>query len=141
MIRSTHHHHNHHHHFEQQIEMFENDSYLNSELHQESALEILKQKIYKHLEFMNNYLNTTNSDEFVQKLCEDMEITLKTLGTEKQQLYLNARSTSQGTQQMYNVTIDDFNSNENNNEINNLSVNNAYATPTALKIMRGFSSN
>ena len=102
-----------------------------------SRLEILKKKINKHLNYMYNYLNTTKQDEFIQKLCEDMEIALKTLGTKNQQLYLNARSTSQGTQQMYNVTIDNDISDCGNI---NLSVNNVYATPSAIKIMRGFSA-
>jgi len=105
----------------------------------QSRLQILKQKINKHINYMYNYnyLNTTKQDEFIQKLCEDMEISLKTLGTKNQQIYLNARSRSQGTQQMYNVTIDnDFSENENNH----LSVNNVYATPSAIKIMREFSA-
>lgn len=102
----------------------------------ETELESLKQKIKMHLDYMYNYLNTIEKDGFIEKLCEDMEIALKTLGTKDQKLYLNERLKSQGTQQMYNVTIDDVCDNENNN----LSINRAYTTPMAVKLMRGFSA-
>ena len=71
-----------------------------------------------------------------------MDIALKTLGTKDQQIYLNARSTSQGTQQMYNVTIDSDSDNVTTNNVtsNNININNVYATPKAIQLMSGFTS-
>jgi uncharacterized protein YegL len=103
-------------------------------LDNKTKLEILKEKINEFLKYMRNYLNTTEKNDFIEKLCEDMEIAIKTLGTKVQDLYLNARSKSQGTQQMYNVTLDDDIVND------SAKINNTYTTPIALKLMRDFSA-
>lgn len=55
---------------------------------------------------MTDYLEQTTDvtdKQFIQTLCDDMNISFKTIGTENQQSYINARSISQGRQQMYNV--------------------------------------
>ena len=84
--------------------------------------------------------NQDNQDkQFIKTLCEDMEIALKTIGTRNQETYINARSCSQGRQQMNNVNMNDDLTNLSEEKDNNKDINNAYATPTALKLMRGFS--
>jgi hypothetical protein len=99
-----------------------------------------------HLKIMTDYLeqnttNTTNNDkQFIKTLCDDMNIALKTIGTSNQQSYINARSTSQGKQQMYNVDInDDISDPLHQSDTANNDITNVYATPSALKLMRGFS--
>lgn len=120
------------------------------EILEPSKLDSLKSKIRNHLKYMSDYLrdttstNTNNNDQdkqFIKTLCDDMEIALKTIGTRNQQSYINARSSSQGRQQMYNVNInDDDTDNTNNTNNTNKDINNAYATPSAIKLMRGFSN-
>jgi hypothetical protein len=84
------------------------------EIPEPSKLDSLKSKIKNHLKYMSDYLqdtsSTNNNDQdkqFINTLCDDMEIALKTIGTRNQQSYINARSSSQGRQQMYNVNIND----------------------------------
>jgi len=108
------------------------------------TLILLKEQIKDHLQYMYDYLekNPNNDpDNFIKTLCDDMKISLQTLGTRNQQTYINARSTSQGTQQMYNVIINDDEGEDASIATNtpNRNINNAYATPTAIKLMRGFS--
>jgi hypothetical protein len=93
----------------------------------------------EHLKIMTEFLEQNNQahdaqdKQFIKTLCEDMNISLKTIGTTNQQSYINARSTSQGRQQMYNVNI-------NNGPLDPTDpINNVYATPTAMKLMRDFS--
>lgn len=114
-----------------------------------SNLNLLKSRIKDHLNYMTNYLEQSDIKEkhknqdknqesqFIKTLCEDMNIALKTIGTRNQESYINARSLSQGRQQIYNVTMNDDLS-ELSEHLNN-DINNAYATPSAIKIMRGFS--
>ena len=70
-----------------------------------------------------------------------MNIALKTIGTRNQESYINARSSSQGRQQIYNVNMNDEISHpvDTSDKQTTQGINNAYATPTALKLMRGFS--
>ena len=110
-----------------------------------SKLDLLKSRMSDHLKIMTDYLEQNNDNQdnqdnqdkqFIKTLCDDMNIVLKTIGTTNQQSYINARSTSQGRQQMYNVNI--------NNDPTDPTdptdpINNVYATPTAMKLMRGFS--
>ena len=119
-----------------------------------SKLDSLKSKIKNHLKYMSDYLretsntntntNKNNNDQdkqFIKTLCDDMEIALKTIGTRNQQSYINARSSSQGRQQMYNVNINDDDTDNTDNMDNTIKdINNAYATPSAIKLMRGFSN-
>jgi hypothetical protein len=112
-----------------------------------SKLSLLKSQIRDHLKYMSDYLNQqTNSKDtdkyepdkqFIKTLCDDMDIALKTIGTRNQQSYINARSSSQGRQQMNNVNMNDDLTELSGQKDND--INNAYATPTALKLMRGFS--
>jgi uncharacterized protein YegL len=118
-----------------------------------SKLDLLKCKIRDHLKYMSDYLeqNATTNDQynqFIKTLCDDMDIALKTIGTRNQQSYINARSASQGRQQIYTVNINDEishpsealdTSDQQTAQETNQDINNAYATPTALKLMRGFS--
>ena len=111
-----------------------------------SKLDSLKSQMKDHLKIMTDYLeqnttNTTNNDkQFIKTLCDDMNIALKTIGTSNQQSYINARSTSQGKQQMYNVDInDDISDPLHQSDTANNDITNVYATPSALKLMRGFS--
>ena len=108
------------------------------------TLVLLKAQIKDHLQYMSDYLekNPNNDpDNFIKTLCDDMKISLETIGTRNQQTYINARSTSQGTQQIYNVTMNDDEREDATIVTNttNRDINNAYATPTAIKLMRGFS--
>jgi len=107
-----------------------------------SKLYLLKSRMSNHLKIMTDYLeqnNHTQDKQFIKTLCDDMNIALKTIGTTNQQSYINARSTSQGRQQMYNVNID--NDPTDTTDLTDLTdpINNVYATPTAMKLMRGFS--
>jgi uncharacterized protein YegL len=113
-----------------------------------SKLDSLKSQMKDHLKIMKDYLeqnttktNTTTHDkQFIKTLCDDMNIVLKTIGTSNQQSYINARSTSQGRQQMYNVDINDDEADLlDQSDTTNNDITNAYATPSALKIMRSFS--
>ena len=130
---------------------------------QSLKLNLLKTQIRDHLKYMSDYLEKTNNKEdkqdnqdkqdkqdnqdnqdnqdkqFIKTLCEDMEIALKTIGTRNQETYINARSCSQGRQQMNNINMNDDLTNLSEEKDNNKDINNAYATPTALKLMRGFS--
>jgi len=106
-----------------------------------SKIDSLKSRIRDHLKIMTDYLeqNTDVTDkQFIQTLCDDMNISFKTIGTENQQSYINARSISQGRQQMYNVDINDDPYDPSIHQTTN-DITNVYATPTALKIMRSFS--
>jgi len=109
-------------------------------------LNLLKSQIRDHLKYMSDYLeqnknNTNDQDkQFIKTLCDDMDIALKTIGTGNQQSYINARSASQGRQQMNNINMnDDLTELSSEEKDNDKDINNAYATPTALKLMRGFS--
>jgi hypothetical protein len=110
-----------------------------------SKLDSLKSKIKNHLKYMSDYLeqnknNTNDQDkQFIKTLCDDMDIALKTIGTGNQQSYINARSASQGRQQMNNINMNDDLTELSEEKDNDKDINNAYATPTALKLMRGFS--
>lgn len=115
-----------------------------------SKLDLLKSKIRTHLKYMSDYLEqrTNNQDnqdnqdnQFIKTLCDDMDVALKTIGTRNQQSYINARATSQGKQQIYTVNINDEMSlpTDPSDQQTTQDINNAYATPTALKLMRGFS--
>jgi uncharacterized protein YegL len=109
-----------------------------------SKLDLLKSKIRCHLKYMSDYLDqqANNQDnQFIKTLCDDMDIALKTIGTRNQQSYINARATSQGKQQIYTVNINDEISypTDPTDKQTTQDINNAYATPTALKLMRGFS--
>uniref|UniRef100_A0A6C0E519 VWFA domain-containing protein n=1 Tax=viral metagenome TaxID=1070528 RepID=A0A6C0E519_9ZZZZ len=108
-------------------------------LTQSTNLDSLKSRMREHLKIMTEFLEQNNQahdaqdKQFIKTLCEDMNISLKTIGTTNQQSYINARSTSQGRQQMYNVNI-------NNGPLDPTDpINNVYATPTAMKLMRDFS--
>ena len=111
-----------------------------------SKLDLLKSQIRDHLKYMSDYLKQTNNqdNQFIKTLCDDMDIALKTIGTRNQQSYINARATSQGKQQIYTVNINDeishpLDPTDPSDQQTNQDINNAYATPTALKLMRGFS--
>jgi uncharacterized protein YegL len=120
-----------------------------------SKLDLLKSQIRAHLKYMSDYLEQTNNQnnqnnqhkQFIKTLCDDMDVALKTIGTRNQQSYINARSTSQGKQQIYNVNINDeishpsepLDPTDTSDQQTTQDINNAYATPTALKLMRGFS--
>ena len=114
-----------------------------------SKLDLLKTQIRNHLKYMSDYLEQINNQDnqdnqdiqFIKTLCEDMDVALKTIGTRNQQSYINARSTSQGKQQIYTVNINDEMSlpTDPSDQQTTKDINNAYATPTALKLMRGFS--
>ena len=120
-----------------------------------SKLDLLKSQMRDHLKYMSLYLEQTNNQnnqnnqdiqdiQFIKTLCEDMDVALKTIGTRNQQSYINARSTSQGKQQIYTVNINDEISHpldltDPSDQQTTKDINNAYATPTALKLMRGFS--
>ena len=118
-----------------------------------SKIDSLKSRIRDHLKIMTDYLEQTTDvtdKQFIQTLCDDMNISFKTIGTENQQSYINARSISQGRQQMYNVNINDdksvpydphnpHNPHDPSIQQTTNNITNVYATPTALKIMRGFS--
>ena len=100
------------------------------------------------LDYMKN--NQLENDELMKNLCDDIHITVHTLGTNYQQMYVNARQTSQGRQQTYNVTdIELVDDDDNDNDfpitlapykVKRSSTNTLYSTPTAIKTMNTISS-
>ena len=94
--------------------------------------------------------NQLENDELMKNLCDDIHITVHTLGTNYQQMYVNARQTSQGRQQTYNVTdIELVDDDDNDNDfpitlapykVKRSSTNTLYSTPTAIKTMNTISS-
>ena len=100
---------------------------------QPTLLEIFKNKMNDFLRVMQKYLK--EDDPFMKGLCDDMYLTIHSVGTHNQRMCVGARENSQGSQQCYNVA--DFNLDlDDDYTLSQMSTNNAYQTPSVLKLMR-----
>jgi hypothetical protein len=105
--------------------------------HKQSPIEIFRGTLRNFLEVMQKYMkaNDADNDPFMKGLCDDMYLTIKSLGTRYQRMCVGARETSQGSQQCYNVH--DFNLDLGEDyALSQTPTNNAYQTPSVLKLMR-----
>lgn len=68
-------------------------------------LQQFKQKLNDFFEIMSSYMKTHNKEEdpFMKRLTDDIYLTIRTFGTQRQEMCIYARETSQGRQQCYNV--------------------------------------
>lgn len=104
---------------------------------QDSPLETFKNKMRDFLAVMQKYMkdNAKEVDPFMKGLCDDMYLTIRSLGTHYQRMCVGARESSQGSQQCYNVS--DFNLDlDGDYTLSQMPTNNAYQTPSVLKLMR-----
>jgi hypothetical protein len=104
--------------------------------------ENFKKKLNNFLELMRKYMrdNNKNEDSFMKGLCDDMYLTIASLGTIKQKMCITARESSQGRQQSYNVS--DFNlvPVKNLNYELSRSQTTSYRTDSVLSVMKALSS-
>lgn len=100
---------------------------------QPTSLEIFKNKMNDFLIVMQKYMK--DNDPFMKGLCDDMYLTIRSVGTHSQRMCVGARENSQGSQQCYNVA--DFNLDlDDDYTLSQMPTNNAYQTPSVLKLMR-----
>jgi Mg-chelatase subunit ChlD len=66
---------------------------------------VLNCKLKRFLKFIMNYMNKTDkTDKFLKLLCDDIYVTLHTLGNYDSSMWILNRQTSQGKQQTYKAT-------------------------------------
>ena len=119
----------------------------------------LKGLLIQILKYMDE--NNLQNDMFYITLCNDLKVSIDSIGNENAELYISARLTSQGSQETYSYNPDEegseeelsadeeedkvennlltsFNNNNNNNKNNIL--RSPYTTPRQVKLMRDISS-
>jgi len=66
----------------------------------------LKDNLKQFLKFMMNYVEKTDkkTDKFMKLLCDDIYVTLNTLGNQESSMWILNRESSQGKQQTYKAT-------------------------------------
>ena len=76
------------------------------------ALQQFKKHLTDFFEIMSSYMKAHNKEEdtLMKRLTDDIYFTIRTFGTQRQEMCISARETSQGRQQCYNVV--DFGLNE-----------------------------
>jgi len=107
-----------------------------------TPVEVYRKEMTDFMDFMKKYMKDTGKEEdpFMLGLCDDMYITIRSLGTHRQAMCIVARETSQGRQQTYNVNDFDLDS----AQFGGAGVRHqlmrsqttAYQTPSALRMMR-----
>jgi uncharacterized protein YegL len=108
----------------------------------ERPIEIFRKKLSTFLEIMQKYMKekTKEEDPFMKGLCDDIYLTIRSLGTYRQRVCVSARESSQGRQQCYNVTDFDFDAAPENTlanyNVSRSSTNAAYQTPRCVGLMR-----
>ena len=102
-----------------------------------TPLEIFKDTLRNFLKVMQKYMNANGADNdpFMKGLCDDMYLTINSLGTRHQRMCVGARETSQGSQQCYNVADFDLGL-DGDYTLSQIPTNNAYQTPSVMKLMR-----
>jgi len=82
----------------------------------------LKDELNKFLIQMKKFMteNGLEDDKLMKNLCDDIYISLRTIGTQHGVMYSCARQTSQGTQRCYTVSHTPEDNNDNNNDNNDL---------------------
>ena len=109
-----------------------------------SSTQIFRKTLGDFLEIMKNYMKDQGKEEdpFMMGLCDDIYLTIRSLGTFRQKMCIAARETSQGRQQCYNVSDFDFDSVPMaprvplGHTMSRAATNVAYQTPSAIKLMR-----
>ena len=110
----------------------------------QSPMQIFRKNLGDFLEIMKNYMKDQGKEEdpFMMGLCDDIYLTIRSLGTFRQKMCIAARETSQGRQQCYNVSDFDFDSMPMaprgfmDHTMSRAATNTAYQTPSAIKLMR-----
>ena len=120
---------------------FNNDT--NNTNNNKTAKEQIKQLLNQIKEYMAT--NNITDDKFLQLLCDDLYVAYKSYDYSYGRMYINARLTSQGAQQVYSANLNVDNNNDNLfDNINNYRTMSAkdspYKTPKRAKIMRDVSS-
>jgi uncharacterized protein YegL len=110
----------------------------------QSPMQIFRKNLGDFLEIMKNYMKDQGKEEdpFMMVLCDDIYLTIRSLGTFRQKMCIAARESSQGRQQCYNVSDFDFDSMPMaprgfmDHTMSRAATNTAYQTPSAIKLMR-----
>lgn len=110
----------------------------------QSPMQIFRKTLGDFLEIMKKYMKDQNKEEdpLMVGLCDDIYLTIRSLGTFRQKMCIAARETSQGRQQCYNVSDFDFDSIPMaprppvGHTMSRAATNVAYQTPSAIKLMR-----
>jgi uncharacterized protein YegL len=110
----------------------------------QSPMQIFRKTLGDFLEIMKKYMKDQNKEEdpLMAGLCDDIYLTIRSLGTFRQKMCIAARETSQGRQQCYNVSDFDFDSipmaprPPMGHTMSRAATNAAYQTPSAIKLMR-----
>jgi hypothetical protein len=113
-------------------------------VHTQSPMQIFRKTLGDFLEIMKKYMKDQGKEEdpFMMGLCDDIYLTIRSLGTFRQKMCIAARECSQGRQQCYNVSDFDFDSipmaprGFMNHTMSRAPTNAAYQTPSAIRLMR-----
>jgi len=115
-----------------------------SPVQSKSPIEIFRKNLSDFLEIMKKYMKDQGKEDspFMMGLCDDIYLTIRSLGTFRQKMCIAARETSQGRQQCYNVSDFDFDSIPMAPRVplahtmSRAVTNTAYQTPSAIRLMR-----
>ena len=115
---------------------FNNTNNSNNTNNNKTTKEQIKQLLNQIKEYM--VTNNMSDDKFLKLLCDDLYVAYKSYDYSYGRMYINARLTSQGAQQVYsaNLNVD----NDNNNYRTMSAKDSPYKTPKKAKIMRDVSS-
>jgi len=104
-------------------------------------LEIFKNDATNFLGIMQKYMkdNDKEGDLFMKALCDDIYLTIRSLGTSYQSMCIGARETSQGSQQCYNVFDFDLEPDQ-DYSLSQTSINYANQTSSVRNLMRSCSA-
>ena len=107
---------------------------------------LLKNTLIDFHKSMLEYVEKNNleDDSFMKSLCDDIYISIRTMGTPQHAMYIASRESSQGHQQMYTVTPHNFDDNDDENvslsyQIQRCPTNIVNVTPTGLLTMKALS--
>jgi uncharacterized protein YegL len=110
----------------------------------QGPMQIFRKSLSDFLEIMKKYMKDKckEEDPFMMGLCDDIYLTIRSLGTFRQKMCITARESSQGRQQCYNVSDFDFDSMPMaprgfmDHTLSRAPTNTAYQTPSAIRLMR-----
>lgn len=112
----------------------------------QNPMQIFRKNLGDFLEIMKKYMKDKckEEDAFMMGLCDDIYLTIRSLGTFRQKMCINARENSQGRQQCYNVSDFDFDSMSRAPRVmhcpphimSRAATNTAYQTPSVASLMR-----
>jgi hypothetical protein len=112
----------------------------------QTKMEIFRKSLSDFLEIMKKYMSSQDKEEdpFMMGICDDIYLTIRSLGTSRQKMCITAREASQGRQQCYNVSDFDFDSIPRAprtmpcapHTMSRAATNTAYQTPSAVSLMR-----